>query len=117
MTAPPMVSSAALTLKSECDDDGNDSSSSNYKSCCCSSHSPLALESERDDGDGDDSNTNGKQCRSTRGLPATGTGKGKPLGKLGQPVAIPVPPERVWVFKGYGSGYVQKYPRVTRVNH
>jgi hypothetical protein len=42
---------------------------------------------------------------------------GNPGVELSQPVAIPVPPERVRVFNGSRSGYAQKYPGVTCVNH
>jgi hypothetical protein len=36
---------------------------------------------------------------------------------FGQPVAVPVPPKRVRVIAGYGSGYSKKYPGVTRADH
>jgi hypothetical protein len=46
-----------------------------------------------------------------------GTGRGNPRVHLCGPLRKPVPAERVRVFGGYGSGYIQKYPGVTCAFH
>jgi hypothetical protein len=53
----------------------------------------------------------------TRGYAPAGTGTGKPGVHLCGPLRKPVPAQWVRVFGGYGSGYIQKYPGVTRALH
>ena len=53
----------------------------------------------------------------TRGLPATGTGTGGPLGLPSRPGGCTRTPGAGTGIDGYGSGYGKKYPGVTRVNH
>jgi hypothetical protein len=50
-------------------------------------------------------------------LPTMGTGTGIPRVQKIWPTSKPVPTTQVQVIDGYGYGYNQKYPRVTRAEH